>query len=154
MKTRGKILALLGVMAAYPAQADMTEISGYLGKPLIIELVWESPVDLDLFLTDPTGETVYFANRISKSGVRMGLESGCGEISKNPTSYRESVKIEKALLSRYRVSVDFIKDCGNTSLDAEFDVILKNKEGDVIDSARSSVQYRLLNPVGWEFRIK
>ncbi len=154
MKQWGKILALLGAMTAYPVQADVIEISGHLGKPLIIELVWENPVDLDLFLTDPTGETVYFANRISKSGVRMGLESGCSEVSKNHASYGEIAKIEKALLGRYRVSVDFIKDCGNTSLDAEFEVILKNKEGDVIDSARSSVQYRLLNPVGWEFRIK
>lgn len=137
-----------------PVQAEGLEIAGFEGKPLVVELVWESPVDLDLFLTDPAGETVYFANRIAKNGTKMGLESGCEKVGGEPQSYLETVKIPVAQLGRYRVSVDFIKGCGNSFLEAEFDIILKNGQGTKIDQTRSAVQYRLLNPVAWEFIIK
>ncbi len=146
---------ILAGFAAIPiVQAEVKEIDGYQGETLQVELVWEDPVDLDLFLTDPTGETIYFANRVSKSGNRMGTESGCKDIEKKKSSYRETAVIQKAKAGRYRVSVDFIKDCGNTSLEAKFGVILKNEEGIVIGKAQSMVQYRLLNPVGWEFKVK
>lgn len=136
-------------------QAQSMTLNGYTGMPLTVELNWEVPVDLDLFLTDPTGETVYFANREAKSGVKMGAMNGCEAVVNNQQqSFVESADISAAQKGRYRVSVDFIKDCGNSILEAEFRVILKNQEGVVIGQSQSKVQYRLLNPVGWEFWIE
>lgn len=137
------------------ANAESPSFGGYAGEALTVELIWNEPVDLDLFLTDSAGETVYFANRKAKSGVKMGAMKGCEAVSNNQQqSFLESADISAAQTGRYRVSVDFIKDCGNSVLEAEFRVILKNREGEVIGQGQSKVQYRLLNPVGWEFWIE
>lgn len=156
IRTALKMMSVLGlgVCAALPAPAGGAEIMDYEGEALEIVLVWDRPVDLDVFLTDPAGETVYFANRTGRNGTQMGLESGCDTAAQGAGLYRETVQILKAQPGRYRVSVDFIKDCGNSTADAEFDVILKNKKGAEIDRARSRVQYRLLNPVAWEIWIQ
>jgi len=149
-----RALAVIAVIAAFPVQAAPIAVSGVIGQELTVELLWQAPVDLDLFLTDPNGETVYFANRTAKSGARMGVETGCKQVMQEKGNYRESAVIPKALSGRYRVSVDFIKDCGSKAVSAAFEAVLRSKEGRELGRGRSEVQYRLLNPVGWEFEVK
>src|SRR5437588_148676 len=36
-----------------------------------VSLVWSTPVDLDLYVTDPSQETVYFANPNAQSGGKL-----------------------------------------------------------------------------------
>lgn len=145
---------LLAVTWVWPAMAEMAAIDNVAGKSLVVEIQWDAPVDLDIFLTDPSGETVYFANRLAKSGAAMGAESGCRDAAQGDGPYRESIRIPSALAGRYRVSVDFIKDCGHTTLSADLRVILKTPDGTVLGQAESQVQYRSLNPVAWEFRVQ
>ena len=147
-------ILIISALLASPARAENPTFEDQTGMSLTVELIWETPVDLDLFLTDPGGETVYFANRIAKSGAKMGAMLGCEAVGNQNQKFLESVHIPAAQAGRYRVSVDFIKDCGNSILEAEFSVILKNKEGAAIGNGQSEVQYRLLNPVGWEFWIE
>ncbi len=113
-------LAGVGIWASIALPVQSAEITGKFGESLEVTLSWDSPVDLDVFLTDPNGETVYFANRKGKSGSRMGMESGCAKAALNSGPYRERGKSKEALLGRYRVSVEFMKDCGQSSLEEEF----------------------------------
>ena len=152
MRVIAGVLAVLVPVCA--ARAEMTAIDNAVGKSLVVEITWDDPVDLDIFLTDPPGETVYFANRLAKSGAAMGMESGCGEAAQGGRPYTESIRIPAALAGRYRVSVDFIKDCGHTTLGADLRVVVKTADGAVLGRAESEVQYRNLNPVAWEFEIK
>jgi hypothetical protein len=148
-----QVLVLMVVLIASPAFAAPLQVPNGEGLALEVELKWQSPVDLDLFLTDPNGETVYFANRMAKSGAKMGQESGCAQLTE-AGPFRETAKIPKAMLGRYRVSVDFIKDCGSKALSADFETILRGPNGRELGRGASKVQYRLLNPVGWEFEVK
>ncbi len=145
---------LIGCVLAMPARAEVVSIADAVGTSLIVEIAWNDPVDLDIFLTDPPGETVYFANRLAKGGAVMGRESGCAEAAQGDGPYSETIRIPTALSGRYRVSVDFIKDCGNTTLKADLRVVVKSADGTVLGRGKSDVQYRNLNPVAWEFDVK
>src|SRR2546425_12587999 len=45
-----------------------------------VTLLWSSPVDLDLYVTDPSLETVYFANSQSQTGGRLEQDVTCKAI--------------------------------------------------------------------------
>ncbi|MCW9034092.1 MAG: hypothetical protein OQJ97_07715 [Rhodospirillales bacterium] len=137
------------------AFAEPASIEAAKGKDLVIKILWTLPVDLDLFLTDPGGETVYFANRKAKSGITMGKMAGCAEVKMGASPYVETIVIPKAVQGLYRVSVDFIKDCGSKAVQAGFRVHLLEKGGQkLLGQGESKVKYRLLDTVGWEFEIK
>ena len=72
-----------------------------------VVLLWDAPVDLDLYVTDPTMETVYFANRKSASGGVLEKDATCQTAPR-----REVTTWERAPSGRYRVSLDFIDRCG------------------------------------------
>jgi len=76
---------------------------------LTVLLTWNAPVDLDLYLTDPTSETVYFANTPSRTGARLIRDSRCGQ--DDPLPFVEVANLPEPLPGRYRVGVDFIDAC-------------------------------------------
>ncbi len=144
------LLFCLSFTLTQPALAQ-----GQNGEALTVEIIWQTPVDLDLFLTDPEGETIYFANRKAKSGMTMGRETSCKDITGVKPPYTETAKIPVALSGRYRVSVDFIKDCGTSTLETPFLVRLTDKNGkQELGRAGANVKYRVLEPVAWEFMVK
>ncbi|MEH6405371.1 MAG: hypothetical protein V7750_18510 [Sneathiella sp.] len=146
-------LSILGF--ALPAYAGPVLIADGQGKELTVELSWTLPVDLDLFLTGPAGETVYFANRKARSGVVMGSMMGCQSVEKRSPPYTETVHIPNAEMGIYRISVDYIKDCGSNSLQADFKLrLMDSKTGLQLGQGQSTVKYRLLDTVSWEFEVK
>ena len=68
-----------------------------------VRLVFGEAADLDLYVTDPAQETVYFANSPSRGGGRLSHDVRCGE----PPPRVETVVFETARPGRYRVGVDF-----------------------------------------------
>ena len=78
---------------------------------LSVLLTWTAPVDLDLYLTDPTSETVYFANTPSRSGARLVRDARCGDVGDARTPFVEVANFPEPLPGRYRVGVDFIDTC-------------------------------------------
>ena len=68
-----------------------------------VRLVFGETADLDLYVTDPRQETVYFANSPSRGGGRLDHDVRCGE----PPPRVEKVEFEAAVSGRYRVGVDF-----------------------------------------------
>ena len=152
MKRCALILLAGGVV---PVHAEPVPITGQLAQRVIVELSWKVPVDLDLFVTDPEGETVYFANRKARTGLAMGEEADCRTIAAGSAPYRETAIITAARPGRYRVSVDFLKDCGTIALQADFGVrLLEATNGNELARSRSQVRHRVLEPVAWEFVIQ
>lgn len=138
-----------------PVNAEPVPVTGQLAQRVIVELSWKVPVDLDLFVTDPEGETVYFANRKARTGLEMGEETDCRSIATGSAPFRETAIIAAARPGRYRVSVDFIKDCGTIALQAEFGVrLLEARNGNELARGKSQVKHRVLEPVAWEFVIQ
>jgi hypothetical protein len=77
---------------------------------LRVLLAFGAEVDLDLYVTDPLEETVYFANSPSASGGRLAEDLRCDSL---PAGDRvEVVRFAAPLPGRYRVGVDHPKGCG------------------------------------------
>jgi hypothetical protein len=92
---------------------------------LSVQLVFEGDADLDLYVTGPLLETVYFANRTSKSGGQIGEDIRCD--SAGPRL--EEVVFETPLPGKYRVGVDFPKRCKGENGVAPFAVSVLHSGG-------------------------
>jgi hypothetical protein len=82
---------------------------------LRVRLAFDETVDLDLFVTDPAQESVYFANSPTRSGGALDDDRRCGDASTRV----EAVHYPDPLPGRYRVGVDFHRMCAETALPGE-----------------------------------
>ena len=83
-----------------------------LSRGLVVRLAFDDAADLDLFVTDPLQESVYFANSPTRSGGRLLDDRRCDD----PSPRVETVHYPSPLAGLYRVGVDFHRRCRETSL--------------------------------------
>ena len=94
---------------------------------LRVELVFSRGADLDLYLTDPAQETVYYANTPSRaSGGRLEADLRCDA----PEPRVEAVLFENAPPGRYRVGVDHAESCAGGAAVEAFLVIVEAAGGE------------------------
>jgi uncharacterized protein YfaP (DUF2135 family) len=86
-----------------------------------VTLLWSQSADLDLYVTDPRQETVYFANPASGSGGRLEQDQACGGDTA-PSSERVIWQAPPA--GRYRVGVDYHTACGRSRRAVAFRVVV------------------------------
>lgn len=122
---------------------------------LRLELTWKAPVDLDLFVTGPSGETIYFGNKQAKNGDRLIEESNCESLASQPSHSRESVLIPVAQNGKYRVSVDFILQCSSSLEEVEGKIDLFNaQDNTTLTQHTITVRRQVLNTVAMEFEVR
>lgn len=74
---------------------------------IVVRLAFGDEADLDLYVTDPLLDTVYFARHESRTGGRISADVRCG--THGPRV--EEVRFEVPWAGRYRVGVDHPKRC-------------------------------------------
>jgi hypothetical protein len=77
---------------------------------LSVRLAFDGAVDLDLFVTDPLQESVYFANTPSKTGGQLIADRRCND----PDLRVETIHFRAPPAGRYRVGVDFHRRCSES----------------------------------------
>jgi len=101
-------LTRLKEVLAEPASAELS--SG-----LLVRLAFDDVGDLDLFVTDPLQESVYFANSPTRSGGRLIDDRRCDD----PSPRVEAIHFPEPMVGRYRVGVDFHGHCEETTVSGE-----------------------------------
>lgn len=109
---------------------------------LRVVLSWNiKDTDIDLHVTDPHGETVYYSHRLSRQGGRISRDSTAGNgpeefILRNPVPGKYQVKVnfygsgENRLLREATVNVVFQRDFGRPGMKSETQVVtLKPGQG-------------------------
>lgn len=100
-------------------------------RELVVSLLWSPDVDLDLYVTDPTLETVYFANPRAASGGRLARDATChgGESGPGPADspMRETVLFIDPPKGRYRVGIDYIDHCGSEEGVVGYRLVVESK---------------------------
>lgn len=87
-----------------------------------MQLLFGAEADLDLYVTDPFFETVYFANTSSRaSGGALEADRRCDD----PVPRVETVRFERPPTGRYRVSVDYPERCGPVRAPVPFRVVVE-----------------------------
>jgi len=74
----------------------------------VVRLAFDAGADLDLYVTGPDLETVYFANTPSKLGGELEQDFRCDT---PPGPRVEVVRFHDARPGRYRVGVDYPEHC-------------------------------------------
>jgi len=90
-----------------------------------VTLVWSAVADLDLYVTDPSLETVYFGNPKAASGGRLRQDVACGGITAAGGPWMEEIGWDPAPRGRYRVGVDFIEPCAKGVETAGYRVVVE-----------------------------
>lgn len=113
--------ALAAACAAVPPEVREAErLSAVLEKAvaelpaepgLRVLLAFGPAADLDLYVTDPLEETVYFANSPSASGGRLEADLRCD--SPGEGDRIEVVRFADPRAGRYRVGLDHPRGCAN-----------------------------------------
>jgi len=84
-----------------------------------VSLVFGTEADLDLYVTGPADETVYFANQISRDGGLLIADRRCGMRAPRV----ETIQWTRAAAGRYRVGVDFMMRCRGSVDRARYELI-------------------------------
>ena len=99
-------------LAALDARADAlaedlsaAAVDGSAG--VVVRLMFDETVDLDLYVTDPLLDTVYFARHESRTGGVITEDVRCDTAGPRV----EEVRFDNLWPGRYRVGVDFPRRC-------------------------------------------
>jgi uncharacterized protein YfaP (DUF2135 family) len=122
------------------------------GSPLpgvTVTLRWTEAVDLDLYVTDPALETVYFANPRARSRGTLEADARCAERSTGEQV--ERVRWTDPPPGRYRVGVDFLETCAGRAREAEYRLTIEvdGKRETLSGRARRAVR----EPLVHEFEV-
>ncbi|MBP6875346.1 MAG: hypothetical protein KBD56_04690 [Candidatus Eisenbacteria bacterium] len=108
---------------ALPGGCDCTPVpSTSVGSGEVqVTLTWHNAqsIDLDLYVTEPGGETCYFGHDSTSTGGALDRDNTCGSyVNGRP----ENIFWTDAPAGQYKVKVDWWSDCGNEIASQAFDV--------------------------------
>ena len=89
-----------------------THLEGLDGDPaagLTALLAFEAPADLDLYVSDPLSETIYYANTPARSGGRLLRDVHCKSAVSGVRI--EEISFEDPPAGPYRIGVDYPQRC-------------------------------------------
>jgi hypothetical protein len=75
-----------------------------------VELTWEGDADLDLHVTDPYGETIYYFHPFSQSGGSYEEDREC--YNNNGQAERVVYNDGSAAAGNYQISIHYFRSCG------------------------------------------
>jgi hypothetical protein len=93
--------------AAAALEAGLSSAPPAPAGELVVRLAFEAGADLDLYVSDPLEETVYYANTPVRSGGALDADRRCEDAAPRV----ETVRFARPLAGRYRVGVDFQQRC-------------------------------------------
>ena len=117
------------------------------GDELVIRLAFSEDADLDLYVTDPLAESIYFANRDASSGGKLARDVRCD----GPEPRIEEVRFAAPLPGRYRVGVDHPSQCDDGKSPAAFAISVEG--GGVTQRASGTIQYAQFQVIVTEFEV-
>jgi len=93
------------------------------GGDVGVTLTWGKKVDLDLYVTDPNGVTVFYGDKTpaNTKGV-LDVDRKCSNIDEGSLVENIFWPAEQAPGGEYKVKVEFYSNCGETSTPISFNV--------------------------------
>lgn len=135
----GAARALVEALAAGPPAAP---------GALRVQLAYGAEADLDLYVTDPLEETVYYANTPGRTGGGLVEDLRCV----HPSPRTETVDYPAPLApGRYRVGVDYAHACGDAREPAPFVVVVDGPDGRT--THQGLARHQVFEPIVLEFEI-
>jgi hypothetical protein len=85
---------------------------GYLGGGIQVTTSWRGAADIDLRITDPSGEEVYFGHRQSATGAQMDMDANGECTATRPTAENIRWASQTPPTGRYEIKLTAFDLCG------------------------------------------
>jgi hypothetical protein len=95
---------------------------GYLGGGIQVTASWRGAPDIDLRVTDPNGEEVYFGHRQSASGAQMDMDANGECTPTRPTAENIRWASQTPPTGRYEIKLTVFDLCGAADATATLSV--------------------------------
>lgn len=116
---------------------------------IVVRLEFDENVDLDLYVTDPLLETVYFARHESRTGGFIRADIRCETIGPRV----EEIRFPDPWPGRYRVGVDFPARCDGSSTRAPAPFAVSVSANGKVHETHGLVNLKHFEVVVLEFEI-
>ncbi len=92
---------------------------------LQVSVSWNTPADVDLYLQEPSGETIFFGNSESETGGILDLDSNVGCPENEPQN--ENITYENVVppSGEYTVALRLFSTCGVVTTDTDYVVTVR-----------------------------
>jgi hypothetical protein len=127
--------------------ADSGGRAGGEAAAVVVRLAFSESADLDLYVTGPREETVYYANSPSAVGGELLEDLRCEHAGPRI----ETVRFAQPLPGRYRVGVDYPHACGDAADVAPFVVAVETPGGRTL--RRGLAALRVFEPIVLEIDV-
>jgi len=117
--------------------------------PLTVQLAFGASADLDLYVTDPLGEAVYYANTPSDVGGALIEDRRCVHAAPRVETVRFTAPLTPG---RYRIGVDYPHACAD-ALAATVPFVIQVDGPGGRERSRGLARYRVFEPIVLEFEI-
>jgi len=145
----GVLLASVLACANGPAPAPRGPPGPPLGAESVrVHLLFGAAVDLDLYVTGPSQETVYFGNDRSLEGGELQADQRCDA----PAPRAETVLFPVAPPGVYRVGVDFMVRCDTGTRRAGYTLWIE-APGRAPQRLEGEAEFGVFEPRVSEFRV-
>lgn len=115
---------------------------------LRVHLAFGTDADLDLYVTGPDEETIYYANTPGKGGGALVEDRRCAHAGPRIETVRFPAPLAPG---RYRVGVDYPHACGDATAPAPFAVRIDGPDGRA--ERRGLARYQVFEPVVLELDV-
>jgi len=95
---------------------------GYVGGGIQVTASWRGAPDIDLRITDPSGEEVYFGHRQSASGAQMDMDANGECTPTRPTAENVRWATQTPPTGRYEIKLTAFDLCGAADASATLSV--------------------------------
>lgn len=137
-------------------EARSAELAGELkeqrppaSEGVVVRLKFDDTVDLDLYVTDPLLETVYFARHESRTGGVIAADVRCD----TPGPRVEEIRFVQPWPGRYRVGVDFPGRCDGSASPAPAPYAVSVSANGVVHETHGLVNLKYFEVVVLEFEV-
>ncbi len=113
-----------------------------IGEQVNVSLVWNSPVDLDLIIIDPSGVSTNFSSRRSPTGGTLDIDANANCRALMDPAVENISWNSLPMPGNYTIRVNFYSACGHAPTSIQFKIIItrQNTPDEVIEGTVTASQ--------------
>lgn len=119
---------------------------------LYVMVLWNALAELDMLLTDPSGETLSRKNNPSRSGARLLRDGGCDDILELRPPFQETAFMLQPDPGVYRVRLEYPSACGERGDPVRYEVVVE--WNGLRREALGTLELKGSDPAALEFELR
>ncbi|MEO8201496.1 MAG: hypothetical protein ABI679_13295 [Gemmatimonadota bacterium] len=113
-----------------------------------VSVAWDAPTDVDLHVTDPSSEEIYFGNKTSASGGTLDLDSNAACTIDNVNNENVTWPVGGAPTGQYSVNLVYWSACSQAASNYTVTIVVRGQAPQVFSGTLTTANSSLKIPIG------